>query len=133
MLVAKLSVGGTSSHALTRATMSVNRRHRNSSHPARRSAEFGALIAQLALTACLGAGRVHVSSIRSQEASFTTQQSFRFLPVTVSRTVQPDAPSLDDPMLESSISGREVRRQITKELMARGYAHGRDSADLAIA
>ncbi len=36
-------------------------------------------------------------------------------------------------MLESSISGREIRRQIAKELMARGYAHARDSADLVIA
>lgn len=114
--------------------MLVNRRHHSISvHSARRSAVLAALVAPLALTGCLTAGQLHVASIQSRDASFVTQRSFRFLPMRAHCAVQPDAPTLDDPMLESSISGREVRHQIAKELMARGYARGSDSADLVIA
>jgi hypothetical protein len=84
-----------------------------------------------ALAGC--AGRVTVSTVAAPDASFAGQRTFRFLPVPQSRATQPDAPSADNPMLENSISGREVRHDITQVLASRGYVHQRQTADLAIA
>lgn len=92
-----------------------------------------AAIAIGAVTGCGGAGRITVSTVVAPDVSFSTQRTFRFLPVPQSRAAQPDAPTSDNPMLENSISGREVRHDITKVLSARGYVHQRETADLAIA
>jgi hypothetical protein len=82
---------------------------------------------------CAGGGAVQVSVLLAPHTTFSDQRTYRFLPVPESRAAQPDAPSIDDPMLENSISGREVRHDITQALTARGYVHHRDTADLAVA
>jgi len=76
---------------------------------------------------------VHVSTLQAPDATFSSQRTFRFLPVPESRAAQPDAALVDNPMLENSISGREVRHDITQVLTARGYVHQRGAGDLAIA
>jgi hypothetical protein len=90
-------------------------------------------IAAAVSLSCAGGGRVQVSALLAPHTTFSDQRTFRFLPVPESRAAQPDAPSSDDPMLENSISGREVRHDITQALTARGYVHHRDTADLAVA
>jgi hypothetical protein len=85
------------------------------------------------LAGCAGTGRVHVTTLQAPDATFATQRTFRFLPVPESRARQPDAALSDNPMLENSISGREVRHDITEALTGRGYVHQRETADLAVA
>ncbi len=49
------------------------------------------------------------------------------------KAVAPGAASVDDPMIENSMTGRAVRADIAQQMTARGYVRHNDRADLAIA
>jgi hypothetical protein len=94
------------------------------------------LVAALVLAGAVGcaSNEVRVRTALAPDANLNTERTFRFLPMTVTHPVGNVAQE-GNPMLENSITGREVRQDIARELQQRGYAHvPRDSAsDLTIA
>lgn len=100
---------------------------------ARRYRMIGSVLSVITLAGCVFPGHVDVATMQAPGATFTTQRSFRILPMLQDRAIQSNAATADDPMLENSITGREVRQDIAQALVSRGYLRRRDSADLAIA
>jgi hypothetical protein len=84
------------------------------------------------VVAC-ASNEVHVRTAMAPDANLSTERTFRFLPMTTSRR-DTNVAQDRNPMFENSITGREVRHDIERELGQRGYTHVRDGdADLTVA
>jgi len=93
------------------------------------------LLAALVLAGAVGcaSNEVRVRTAIAPDANLNTERTFRFLPMKMTHPVGNVAQE-GNPMLENSITGREVRHDIERELQQRGYSHVRDSAsDLTVA
>jgi Domain of unknown function (DUF4136) len=93
------------------------------------------LAAALVLAGVVGcaSNEVRVRTAIAPDANLSTEKTFRFLPMTI-RHPATNVAEERNPMLENSITGREVRQDIERELGLRGYTHVRDSvADLTVA
>jgi hypothetical protein len=88
-----------------------------------------AVLAALFAIGCMGG--VEVKTAVAPDANFSSAHSFKFLKYAPGHVANPAASA--DPMLESTITGREVRQDIAQDLAARGYTHEHDAADLSVA
>ena len=87
--------------------------------------------AVIALTACSSGIKVRTSV--APDADLAGLHTFRVLSAPARRDGAP-ALSVNDPMLESSITNRELRQALTQAFQSRGYAPvGRDDADFLVA
>lgn len=92
-----------------------------------------AAVLVLAGVAGCASNDVRVRTAIAPDANLSTERTFRFLPMTMSHPVA-NAAQDRNPMFENSITGREVRHDIERELGQRGYSHVRDGdADLTVA
>lgn len=78
-------------------------------------------------------GGVSVRTALAPDANLSTERTYRFLPMRTNRTDE-NAVAAGNPMLENSITGREVRQDIARDMERRGYTHVRDNgSDLTVA
>ncbi len=87
-----------------------------------------------ALVAMGCAGEVEVKTAIAPDADFSGARTFRFLSYNATNATNATNPAAsNDPMLESTITGREVRHDIARALTERGYQHGQGMTDLTVA
>jgi Domain of unknown function (DUF4136) len=94
-------------------------------------------LAAFATVSALGCNPIHVKTATAPDANFTAAHTFRFLHWHASAEPVSNPAQSNDPMFESSITGQDVRRDISRDLAAKGYEHvqGGDDAmsDLSVA
>jgi hypothetical protein len=90
------------------------------------------MTATVALTASACSSGIHVRTTTAPDASFTGLHTFRVLNAPERRV---DAPPLsaNDPMLDNSITNRELRQDLVQGLESKGYALDRDNPDFVVA
>ena len=97
---------------------------------------FAAALVTIGALGCASGG-VTVRTALAPDANLSTERTFRFLPMPAGRAPAPapaNAAMAGNPMLENSITGREVRHDIERDMERRGYTHVRDAAsDLTVA
>jgi hypothetical protein len=84
-----------------------------------------------ALVAMGCAGGIEVKTAVAPDADFSGARTFRFLPYNATNATNPAASN--DPMLENTITGKEVRHDIARALTERGYQRGQGTTDLSVA
>jgi hypothetical protein len=84
------------------------------------------------VVAC-ASNEVRVRTAIAPDANLNSERTFRFLPMTMAHP-SANVAQEGNPMLENSITGKEVRDDIARDLEGRGYMRTRDpQSDLTIA
>lgn len=86
------------------------------------------LVISVAALGCMS--EIRVTTAVAPNTEFSSYRTFHFLHMNDKRSSPADA---NDPMLENSIMGQQVRDAIARELTARGYTRERGTADLSVA
>jgi hypothetical protein len=93
---------------------------------------LGTITTALAVSSAACSSGIHVSTTTAPDASLAGLRTFRVLNAPQRRA---DAPALSqsDPMLDNSITNRELRSDLTQGLEAKGYALDTDNPDFVVA
>src|SRR5919201_1989486 len=98
----------------------------------RPSVLLGPIPAAVALTSTACSSGIHVRTTTAPDATLAGLRTFRVLNAPQRRA---DAPALaaSDPMLDNSITNRELRNDLVQGLEAKGYTPDRDNPDFVVA